>query len=952
MTSRHRRASAPDADLMLGAMGGLGTPVDCIGGGPPLEGPGVLWLVVDGAMDLFAVDAGGRGRRHFVGRIDKGTLLPGPPDGPQHTVVGRPLPGCVLRRIEFRELVRPDHAHGYGDQWSYQGEPWPHQGDAEVLGPLESAFAEGIGRGLRTLFEPPVDGSGMACEPTEDGIQWLPVAPGSVQYGAPFDGETAWHLVIDGALWQRMVNQQTRMMLALDRWIERLEREHEDRAAAGLQAGEAARDQANQALLASIAGSAETAPGRVGAGDDATLAACRRVAEAAGITISESADLGSPDERLNPVERIALNSGFRTRVIRLSGDWWRENTGPVVGHRAASGAPVALLWRRGRYEAVDPTTGRRTAIRAKNAHQFGSRAVMFYRPLPERPVSLGQLLRFSLGGTAPDLRNLTAGGLVAVGLGSVVPIATGQVLGVHVPNAENNLIVLTCLAIMAAATVSAAFLLLQNIAILRVEGRIEATLQPAVWDRLLRLPARFFAERSTGELAGAAMGVSAIRRVLSGISSVVVHAGMVGTVNLVLLLWYSPPLALIAVAMLAVIASVFLGLGLWQLRWQSRLIEHTNKLSNRAFQTLRGLPKLRVAAAESFAYAAWAREFAVGRELQGRVGRIGNLITVFNAVSLPFSMLLMFTLLAGPARGALSTSGFLTFVTALTMMLTAATQATGALISAASVIPIFRLLKPVLDEVPEIRRGQAQPGPLSGAIEVRSLSFRYADTGPLVLDNVSFQVQPGEFVAVVGASGCGKSTLLRLLIGFEEPASGSVLYDGQDLAVLDQAAVRRQCGVVLQNAQPLAGSILECICGTETFSLEEAWEAAEMAGLAEDIRRMPMGLHTVIADGGGTVSGGQRQRLMIAQALIRRPRVLFLDEATSALDNDTQRIVMESTRKLQATRIVIAHRLSTITDADRVIVMSGGRVIQQGPPADLLTDPTGPFHDLLRRQIR
>jgi ABC-type bacteriocin/lantibiotic exporter with double-glycine peptidase domain len=221
-----------------------------------------------------------------------------------------------------------------------------------------------------------------------------------------------------------------------------------------------------------------------------------------------------------------------------------------------------------------------------------------------------------------------------------------------------------------------------------------------------------------------------------------------------------------------------------------------------------------------------------------------------------------------------------------------------------------------------------------------------------VLDDVSFRVAPGEFVAVVGASGCGKSTLLRLLIGFDRPVAGSVLYDGQDLAALDQAAVRRQCGVVLQNARPFTGSILDCIRGADgEFTLEEAWQAAALAGLAEDIKAMPMGMHTVISDGGGAVSGGQRQRLMIAAALIRRPRVLFLDEATSALDNGTQRIVIDSTRAMKTTRIVIAHRLSTIMDADRVIVMAAGQVVQQGPPADLLADTGGLFHELVHRQI-
>jgi NHLM bacteriocin system ABC transporter ATP-binding protein len=669
------------------------------------------------------------------------------------------------------------------------------------------------------------------------------------------------------------------------------------------------------------------------------------------VTVSAPNDSGPLSDRMDPIERIALASRFRTRVVRLAGSWWRENAGPLVGHKAGSGLPVALLWRRGGYVSMD-AAGRRIPVGKDNAGEFEPQAVMFYRPLPERPMSLWRLLLFSLRGTRTDVVNLLIGGLASVGLGALVPIGTGQVLGVFVPDAETGFIVQTSLAIAAATIAGAAFMLLENVAILRMEGRVEATLQPAVWDRLLRLPTRFFAGRSTGELASAAMGISAIRKVLSGISSVTAQSCTVGTVNFVLLLCFSPALTLVAVAMLLVSGAVFLGLGLWQLRWQRRLIELNNKLNNQAFQTLRGLPKLRVAAAESFAYAAWAGEFARSRELQRKVGKMRNLITVFNSVYLPLCSLIMFMLLAGPARGTLSPSGFLTFNTSVTMMLTSVTQLTGALIGAASILPLFEQLRPVLRERPEVASGSTVPGPLSGAIEVKNATFRYTDDGPLVLDGVSLSVAPGEFVAIVGASGCGKSTLLRLMIGFDRPLSGSVLYDGQDLAALDQQAVRRQCGVVLQNALPFSGSLLECICGAETFSLEEAWEAAEMAGLAQDIKKMPMGMHTVLSDGGGTISGGQRQRLMIAQALIRRPKLLFFDEATSALDNETQHIVTESTRKLNASRIVIAHRLSTVMDADRVIVMSDGRVVQQGTPQALLADTGGLFHELVRRQIQ
>ncbi len=1009
-------------DVVVDALGGLGTAVDCAGvRSLSLEGPHVLWLVADGALDLFAVDAGQQGHWHFLGRLGTGTLLLGPVEGPRHTLVGRPLRGCVLRRIQLRELFpteyapeygngygtgngyaahggygaeagygahggygSPDgygHSDGHGTHYGYgtaygapdatgYADPWS-QGPT-ALSALDDAFARGVGRSLRVLLEAPLDGQlapgagapgpdsdeapAAAVETVygsaDDDILWMPVAPGSVQYGAAYSTDAAADLLIDGALWQQMVNQLSRLLFALDGWIEQLERAHEDRTAAGIEAGETVRAQADQALLASMNRSRRGRSGPAAGTDDATLEVCRKVAAAAGITVSEPSGGGSLNDRLNPVERIALSSRFRTRVIKLDGRWWRENIGPLVGHRADTGEPVALLWRRGRYEAVEATSGERTRLGKAEAAGFEPRAVMFYRPLPEQGMPAWRLLLFSLRGTRLDLRNLVLGGLVAVGLGALVPIATGTVLGTYVPNAENSLIVQTSLALVATSLVSAAFMLLQNTSILRMEGRIEATLQPAIWDRLLRLPTRFFAERSTGELASAAMGISTIRRVLSGISSIAVQSGTVGAVNLVLLLCYSVPLALTAIGMLIVIAAVFLAMGLWQLRWQRRLIELNNKLNNQAFQTLRGLPKLRVAAAESFAYAAWAREFARSRELQQRVGRIKNLITVVNAVYLPLCTLIMFVLLAGPARGSLSTSGFLTFNTALTMLLTSVNQLTGALLSAAAVLPMFEQIKPVLDEVPEVRGGSTQPGELTGGIEARGLSFRYSDDGPLVLDDVSFRVRPGEFVAIVGASGCGKSTLLRLLIGFDRPTAGDVLYDGQDLSALDQSAVRRQCGVVLQNSQPFTGSILDCICGAEMFSLEEAWDAAEMAGLAEDIKAMPMGMHTVLSDGGGTVSGGQRQRLMIAQALIRRPRILFFDEATSALDNETQRVVSESTGKLRSTRVVIAHRLSTVMDADRVIVMSDGRVVQEGAPADLLADTGGMFRELVRRQIQ
>ncbi|MYS94555.1 MULTISPECIES: NHLP bacteriocin export ABC transporter permease/ATPase subunit [Streptomyces] len=932
-----------EGDLVLNAFGQMGSRIDCAGFNRlDLEGPQVLWLVAAGAVDLFAVDAGQQGHWHHLGRLEAGSLVLGPVPGPQHTLVARPLRDCVVHRIGLRELYQPANTA----TWSYDeyGNP---QYVPPTTSPLEYALALGVGRSQSILFQAPMANE-RAAVPTDDDVFWMQVPPGSVQYGSLYGAEAAADLLMDPALWQSMVDQQYRLLTTLDRWIEQLERTHESRTAEGIKAGEAVRAQADRTLLASIG---KRSSKRTTAADaDATYAACKLVAQAAGISLTEPTQKGTGGDRLDPVEQVALASRVRTRAVRLDGRWWRDNVGPLVGHRALSGAPVALLWRRGGYVAVHPSTGRETPVEKANADEFEPRAVMFYRPLPERGLSPLRLLRFCMRGTRGDLTGLLLSGLVTVAIGALVPIATGKVLGEFVPKAQTDLIVQVCLAVMLTSVVSAAFMLLQNLTILRLEGRVEATLQPAVWDRLLRLPTRFFTERSTGELASAAMGISSIRRLLAGVGPTVAQSVTVGAMNLGLLLWFSVPMAMAAIGMLVVIAAVFLGLGLWQVRWQRRLVVLSNKLNNQAFQTLRGLPKLRVAAAENYAYAAWASQFARSRELQQKVGRIKNLTSVLGAVYLPLCTLLMFMLLAGPARGSMSAAAFLTFNTSVTMVLTSVTQLTSSFVSAVAALPLFEEIKPVLDATPEVRTASTRPGPLSGALEARRLSFRYSDDGPLVLDDVSFEVRPGEFVAVVGPSGCGKSTLLRLLIGFDRPVSGSVLYDGQDLAALDQSAVRRQCGVVLQHAQPFTGSILDVICGTEPYTPEEAMAAAEMAGLAEDIKRMPMGLHTIVS-GSGAVSGGQRQRLMIAQALIRRPRILFFDEATSALDNETQRTVIESTKALNATRIVIAHRLSTVMDADRVVVMEDGKVVQQGPPAQLLADTSGRLHELVRRQM-
>ena len=229
------------------------------------------------------------------------------------------------------------------------------------------------------------------------------------------------------------------------------------------------------------------------------------------------------------------------------------------------------------------------------------------------------------------------------------------------------------------------------------------------------------------------------------------------------------------------------------------------------------------------------------------------------------------------------------------------------------------------------------------------MHFGYRRDRTPLLAGVSFAVEPGEFVALVGPSGGGKSTLIRLLLGFEEPWSGMVTYDGSDLSTVDVASVRRQMGIVLQASHPLGATVRDCICGPRHLDDDALAAIVERAGLADDLARLPLGLDTPVGDGGLGLSGGQRQRVMIAAAIVGDPAILLLDEATSALDNATQAVVMRTILKSSATRIVIAHRLSTIRQADRVLVIADGAIVESGSPTELL-EAGGLFSKLAARQ--
>jgi len=455
----------------------------------------------------------------------------------------------------------------------------------------------------------------------------------------------------------------------------------------------------------------------------------------------------------------------------------------------------------------------------------------------------------------------------------------------------------------------------------------------------------------------AQVGLDAGRPILDSISGLMGYIAFFENFIQIVVLLFAWVMVLLAFFILAI--QLFVTLiefklttlaGFVQLRYEKELSSVQGKISGAVLQLVGGIAKLRTAGAEWRAFAFWASLFTRQRRLAYQARNVAIALAVFHAGFSIISLVALYgaTYLGGDPN--LSTGAFLGFSAAFVAYFGAVVELSAAVSATLKVIPTFERAKPILRTPPELCVAKAHPGALRGDIEMSHVSFRYRPDGPLALQDVSFAARPGEFIAIVGPSGSGKSTIFRLLLGFETPAAGAVYYDGRDLAQLAAQAVRQQIGVVLQHGKVVPGDLFQNIVGSSLLTLDDAWQAAAMAGLDEDIRRMPMGMHTIIGEGGTTFSGGQRQRLLIARAIVRRPRILLLDEATSALDNPTQEIVSNSLARLQATRIVIAHRLSTVAAADRVYVVAGGRIAQSGTFAEL-AGQEGLFRALMQRQL-
>ncbi|NMF62971.1 ABC transporter [Brasilonema octagenarum UFV-OR1] len=692
--------------------------------------------------------------------------------------------------------------------------------------------------------------------------------------------------------------------------------------------------------------------------DQALLIAAGAVGRALGIKICPPAASEDLSRVQDPVEAIARASHIRVRRIQLRDKWWEKDCGAMLAFTIEDKLPVALLpVSATRYELYAPSEQRRIPVDTPIARVLASTAYVFYRPLPDKQLKTLDLLRFALQGHYKELIVILVMGMTISLLGMLTPQATAILIDKAIPDADRGLLSQIAFGLIAAAFGGMLFQLALGFATIRLETFADSSTQAAVWDRLLKLKASFFRSFSVGDLDSRVTAITQIRQRLGSTILRTIFSSLFSLLNLGLLFYYSLPLALIACVVAFVNIAVTIISGTLIVRKVRPLLEQEGQIFGVMVQLINGVTKLRVAKAEARAFGYWGKQYTHQLKLILSTQVIEDTVTVINHVlpALTTAALFWFaTSLIGqsqvPGGSGLSTGTFLAFNVAFGTFVNGATSLSSTVVEVLQILPLWQRAQPILQGELEVKSNQADPGRLSGKLDVDRVSFRYRDDGQLILENVSIHAQPGEFIAIVGSSGSGKSTLLRLLLGFEFPKSGTIYYDGQDLAGLDVHAVRRQLGVVLQNSRLMSASIFENIASNALITMDEAWQAAQMAGFADDVAAMPMQMHTIVSEGGSNLSGGQRQRLLIARALALKPRILLFDEATSALDNRTQAIVSESLDKLQVTRIVIAHRLSTIRNADRIYVLQGGRILQQGRFEEL-AKVEGLFAQLMARQM-
>lgn len=649
------------------------------------------------------------------------------------------------------------------------------------------------------------------------------------------------------------------------------------------------------------------------------------------------------------IDYMTHPSGIMHRRVMLEGNWWKDCDGALLAVTKDKGEFCALLPRKtGGYSFWNTSSGAREKLTSKHKDMFEKEALCFYEPLPEEVKNGKQLLFFLLKHIAIfDYAIVLLATLLATLLGMMTPYISGIIFSRLIPSGKTDIVFTT--AILLLITVLAAYIMsvVRTGTLERIKNRMENVVQNALMSKLMHLPPRFFQRKSAGGLATIITYLDRLPMVIADVLLGPCITAVFSFAYVIQIGVLAPSLALPAFVTLIVQALIIIFSIKQKLRLTREELNANMEVKGITYSAISGIERIKLSGSEKRIVSRWAKAYKDRAKAAYKVyfpSTMQNELVV--AAALAGTLWVYFS---GASRG-IELSQFVVFLSAFSIATNNITSLSECAQHLPFLKPSLKLIEPILSEAPETSAGKTVVGRLSGAIEMSHVTFRYSEKSPAVLDDLNLKIKPREYIAIVGRSGCGKSTLMRLLMGFEKPESGMIMYDQRDLAELDPASLRRNIGVVLQNGKLFAGSIFSNITiSAPWLTLKEAWEAAEMAGMADDIRNMPMGMHTLISEGSGGISGGQKQRLMIARAIAPKPKILMFDEATSALDNITQKKVSDTLDTLNCTRVVIAHRLSTIRNCDRILVMDKGKIAEDGSYDELIAK-NGLFAELVERQ--
>ena len=646
---------------------------------------------------------------------------------------------------------------------------------------------------------------------------------------------------------------------------------------------------------------------------------------------------------------LLSSTGIQYREVDLKEGWSGDSMCALITSMKEDGSVVTLLpGTLGSYRYIDPHSGETVRVTRAEESKLDGHALCFYRPLPQRKLSIKDLFRYMAEClTVWDILSFVLAALAVTLVGLVIPKLNHILIGEVIDNASYRLLYAVASFMFFATIGGLMFGAIRDLLLQRISNKMNTSVQAAAMMRVLSLPASFFKDYTAGELN---QYLNYLNSLCMTITNSVISTGITGVFSLIYIgqiFSFAPALVIPSL----IVTLLTLGISLLSSFLQMKINRDTMRFSAKerglVYNLIGGIQKIRLSGAEDRAFVRWADQYAKTTRLTYSSPLFLRISTVISsAISLCGTAIIYYI----SVKSGISAADYYAFNAAYAYISAAFGALTGVVMTAANIKPGLEIIRPLMEAEPEITEGLETVASLSGSIELSHISFRYEKDAPYVIDDLSMTIPARQYVAIVGRSGCGKSTLMRLLLGFEEPTRGAIYYDKRDTKRLDMGSVRRQIGTVMQDGKLFGGSIYENITiSAPELNLDAAWEAAEIAGMADDIRQMPMGMHTMLQEGTGGISGGQRQRLMIARAVAPKPKILMFDEATSALDNVTQKKVSEALDRMKCTRIVIAHRLSTIKNCDRILVLDHGKIIEDGTYEQLI-EKNGFFADLVERQ--